>query len=249
MAFKHILGTTCASVLTLGVAASAEAALLSTAVLNFDAPVYDTNGFVVAGSSFGVDFTGDGIVDLSERTGLMVNDGLILGAVQPGSATEPGIDQPWQFFGNPGVHLTNAPVTILSDDGVGNVQLDFSGWMVNWNGIDIGLGGSSWGSNPNGVAQMTCQSDCSTGDAFSLFYTATVTEGPFTGVRYRLGFDSGSLALASLVLAAVEGGPVEDSGIVATGTIGASVVPVPAAIWLFGSGLIGLIGIARRKKA
>lgn len=29
----------------------------------------------------------------------------------------------------------------------------------------------------------------------------------------------------------------------------ASPVPVPAAIWLFGSGLIGLIGVARRKKA
>ena len=28
-----------------------------------------------------------------------------------------------------------------------------------------------------------------------------------------------------------------------------SVVPVPAAIWLFGSGLIGLIVVARRKKA
>ena len=28
-----------------------------------------------------------------------------------------------------------------------------------------------------------------------------------------------------------------------------SVVPVPPAVWLFGSGLIGLIGIARRKKA
>ena len=27
------------------------------------------------------------------------------------------------------------------------------------------------------------------------------------------------------------------------------VVPVPAAVWLFGSGLIGLVGIARRKKA
>jgi hypothetical protein len=26
-------------------------------------------------------------------------------------------------------------------------------------------------------------------------------------------------------------------------------VPVPAAVWLFGSGLIGLVGIARRKKA
>ena len=27
------------------------------------------------------------------------------------------------------------------------------------------------------------------------------------------------------------------------------VVPVPAAVWLFGSGLLGLIGIARRKKS
>ena len=28
-----------------------------------------------------------------------------------------------------------------------------------------------------------------------------------------------------------------------------SPVPIPASIWLFGSGLIGLVGIARRKKA
>ena len=33
----------------------------------------------------------------------------------------------------------------------------------------------------------------------------------------------------------------------ATGAIGA--VPVPAAVWLFGSGLIGLVGFARRKKS
>jgi hypothetical protein len=33
------------------------------------------------------------------------------------------------------------------------------------------------------------------------------------------------------------------------GGISLSTVPVPAAAWLFGSGLIGLIGIARRKKA
>jgi hypothetical protein len=26
-----------------------------------------------------------------------------------------------------------------------------------------------------------------------------------------------------------------------------SAVPVPAAVWLFGSGLLGLIGVARRK--
>ena len=28
-----------------------------------------------------------------------------------------------------------------------------------------------------------------------------------------------------------------------------NVVPVPAAVWLFGSGLLGLVGVARRKKA
>ncbi len=28
-----------------------------------------------------------------------------------------------------------------------------------------------------------------------------------------------------------------------------STVPIPAAVWLFGSGLLGLLGIARRKKA
>jgi len=34
---------------------------------------------------------------------------------------------------------------------------------------------------------------------------------------------------------------------VQSGNVGA--VPIPAAVWLFGSGLLGLIGVARRKKA
>jgi hypothetical protein len=34
-----------------------------------------------------------------------------------------------------------------------------------------------------------------------------------------------------------------------TDTLTESSVPIPAAVWLIGSGLIGLIGIARRKKA
>jgi hypothetical protein len=37
-----------------------------------------------------------------------------------------------------------------------------------------------------------------------------------------------------------------DPGVV-TAQIGAVPVPVPAAIWLFGSGLLGLVGVARRK--
>ena len=34
---------------------------------------------------------------------------------------------------------------------------------------------------------------------------------------------------------------------VQSGDVGAAVVPIPSAVWLFGSGLIGLIGLARRK--
>ncbi len=44
-------------------------------------------------------------------------------------------------------------------------------------------------------------------------------------------------------------GGIDMSGTVALelgGTV--NVVPVPAAVWLFGSGLIGLAGLARRKK-
>jgi len=35
---------------------------------------------------------------------------------------------------------------------------------------------------------------------------------------------------------------------IAPALVRTSVVPVPAAVWLFGSGLLGLIGVARRKK-
>jgi hypothetical protein len=38
-------------------------------------------------------------------------------------------------------------------------------------------------------------------------------------------------------------------GVTSAQFAGSSPVPVPAAVWLFGSGLLGLVGIARRKKA
>lgn len=53
-------------------------------------------------------------------------------------------------------------------------------------------------------------------------------DGPFMGLNLTLDIGSGN----SLHVTGVP-----------------SAVPVPAAVWLFGSGLIGLIGVARRKKA
>ena len=52
------------------------------------------------------------------------------------------------------------------------------------------------------------------------------------------GFETGG--------AAAIGDPLNMSSGAFSGSL--SIVPVPAAIWFFGSGLLGLVGIARRKK-
>lgn len=41
----------------------------------------------------------------------------------------------------------------------------------------------------------------------------------------------------------------ETNGITSAQFAGSTVVPIPAAVWLFGSGLISLVGVARRKKS
>ena len=57
--------------------------------------------------------------------------------------------------------------------------------------------------------------------------TPGLSSGPFVGIRVLLDIGSGNSMTVSSI----------------------SAVPVPAAVWLFGSGLIGLIGVARRKKS
>jgi len=225
-------------ILTAGISASASAALSTGSILNFDAGVTTTNasGVVVSvdsGSYFGMDFNINGEVEVNERTAISQNDGLIVGAVQAASGSHagvpdgtelPGIDQPWEFFGNTGMHYTALPSQVLSDDGLGGVTLDFSGWSVAWNGFDSNLGSGAWQAGfSDSVAQVSCAVDCRDGDTFTLDYSATVFTGGFSGkgnAKYSLHLE---------------------------GTI--SAVPVPAAIWLFGAGLLGLAGVARRRKA
>jgi len=245
------------SAMLLGMAASAAtttatAALATGAVLNFDTGVNSAYGKLTSGSYFGMDGNGDGVIKSLEKVGIAQNDGLIIGSVQgasgshlgaPGCVNDeatadpatctnagenPGIDQAWSFFGNTGMTQSTSATNILSDDGAGNVTIDFSGFSVTWNGIaDIPMSSGAWDGNAEGVANMTCAVDCAEGDTYTLYYSATVPAGDpsnFGGVRYNYFL---------------------------TGTVGAatSAIPVPAAVWLFGSGLLGLAGVARRRKS
>ena len=233
---KKLLTTLSGLVLTAGISGSANAALATDAVLNFNPGVVATTStssaqFITSGSYFAMDSDGDGEIAEYEKVALEQNDGIFIGQSQLASGSHgdvingnesPGLDKPWEFKGNTGMHFTASPSNILTDDGAGNVTLDFSGWSVTWNGIEsISMGGGAWQPDfADGIAQLSCSVDCSDGDSYTLDYSATVpADVVFGNVKYALHLE---------------------------GTI--SSVPVPAAIWLFGSGLLGLVSVARRRR-
>lgn len=214
---KKLLASTVAVALSaIGATSTASAALATDATLEMDSFVLGGyyGNLVVGGSYFAMDNDGSGVFEKAERVGLVAgtDGGIALGSVQGLG----GIDQTWGFFGNPGNHVQAGTLSVASDDGAGNATLNMSGWTVMWGApqapIDMGQGAN---------AVITCATDCSLGDTYTLDYTAIVPDGGFAGVNYQLHLE---------------------------GTIGASAIPVPAAVWLFGSGLVGLAGIARRRK-
>ncbi|MGB5260724.1 MAG: hypothetical protein WBO34_09410 [Gammaproteobacteria bacterium] len=102
--------------------------------------------------------------------------------------------------------------------------------FADWNGGIWGIGDFGFSSAESydyfGASGLTSISgdimNYATGNTF-LVGQATITDpdSPFIGIRVTLGLNGND--------------PV--------------VAPVPAAVWLFGSGLVGLVGLARRKKS
>lgn len=174
----------------------------------------------VSGSYFAFDGSGNGDFEEDERVAMTsAGTGFTLGSAQGANA----IDLTWSFFGNDGWHTTDTASGTPSVNVDGTI--DMNGWNINWNGGDIDMGHGAAAT----VACVSGTMTCADGEAFILDYTAIVPSGNFFGLGYALHLEG-----------CVNGLERCDS---------VPSIPVPAAVWLFGSGLIGLIGLARRKKA
>ncbi len=232
---KKLLLTT-AIIAAASVSTSANATLASDATLSIDPAVLGGyyGNVVLGGSYFAMDNDGSGAWEKKERVGLAAGSdgGINLGQAQTGTSEDfsggtGSIDTTWNFFGNPGNHTQNATLAVVA----GTNTIDMTGWTVFWG--DPANGGIDPSGNPTrgpidmgagAAAIVTCDTAaCAASESYTLTYNAVVPSGGFAGVAYQL---------------------------VLTGTVGAgAVIPVPAAAWLFGSGLLGLVGVARRKKS
>lgn len=117
----------------------------------------------------------------------------------------------------------------------GGISLDLTGREGMAQFFNTSLGAQPWNagatftsnSQTNAVANLTGASLALDGSAAIVSASAVSGWGFFAGTPYTEMF--------SLDFSA--------------GAVVASPVPVPAAVWLFGSGLLGLVGVARRKKS
>ena len=93
---------------------------------------------------------------------------------------------------------------------------------------------NSWSFQNNGIASVFSGSGLDDKDPDLLKALGVPLDTQFEFFGFTLGYDLTS-----------DGVLIADS--ISTDIINTSVVPVPAAVWLFGSGLIGLVGVARRR--
>ena len=144
--------------------------------------------------------------------------------------------------------LTTAPWTVTGDDDGGGIwgeTLVFETQVAN--GLDYDLTGYFyWVGSGNQTGAFGRENF--TGTLFSdntIELTGFEIVAPSIGIV--LGIYSGMLSASDTEIVNGLWGPV------GTGIPGSwsavQTVPVPAAAWLFGGGLLGLIGVARRKKA
>jgi hypothetical protein len=134
---------------------------------------------------------------------------------------------PFPFFGintysgtNPVSYVTGNAAgtpTFDYDPVTGEFTVDLSSWAVLWNGTVFDQGPGGTASDGTNYIDAVDASYDPVTKRYSISWGNRIAGGPFNGFQGYWHFE------------------------------GTHVVPVPAAVWLFGSGLLGLVGLARRK--
>ena len=212
-----------------GAALNANANLTSSATLNFtlgsttnpDCPGCPSHISDIYGSYFAMDTNGNGI-EANEKTPISSFNGIHIGSSQAAGGSHTG-----GINGSESQNI-DAPWTFFGSTGMHQTTSPITATSVTANGATLDMSGWNWTwygipSIPlvqQGAAIMNCTpgSSCSDSSSYTLDAAFHVNGGGFTTVSYALHLE----------------GHV-------------SSIPVPPAAWLFGSGLLGLIGIARKK--
>lgn len=228
-----------ALMLYVSVGASATAATLSIGSMTITGGNYvvsDSNGVLVTNPSSGS--TVSPFTTFGPNTNLVggyLGNG---GAVLPASTPDPASIVGGLWFGTPINTYTAAanlgdissPVGSIAggpvpsgtvDDTNGTIAMNLSSFFGNWNNIDINVG---TGKNDGTTSPL-----------------ATGSWNPITGA-YTLSWMT--------VVDNTVGGPCLPTHCVAQFTLvgAASPVPIPTAVWLFSSGLLGLLSVVSRRK-
>lgn len=168
------------------------------------------------------------------------------------TGTPSGAKTPGAFIGVASANAATSSITTLKQSNLGTWGQDFNGDLTYL--TTVVAGGYTAGGTTYALAAASASPNVwgagagAVGGSTNLYGQGPSQAGTGIGASESLYLLTGSNSLINAVESYTLG--ASDLTLSANGTLAtASPVPIPAAVWLFGSGLLGLIGVGRRRAA